>query len=447
METEEPEMDEQKKNWEKTLELLKLELQEVSFETWFLPLKFLRTDEKTDRVYLKPSNEMHQTILLNRYIPVLEAAIKTAFGKSYSVTFESSEKPSKNRQSTILGDEFFFNPRYNFSAFVVGANNKYAHAAAVAVAEAPSEAYNPLFIYGGSGLGKTHLMHAIGHYILQHSPSLKVLYVSSEMFTNEFIKALGERKMPEFKNKYRKIDVLLIDDIQFIEGKEAIQEEFFHTFNTLYELNKQIVITSDRAPGKLYNIDERLRSRFQCNIIADISIPDYETRVAILRKKADIENIDLNDDLVQVIELIAEKIKINIRELEGAFIRVVTFSNLMNEHIDIRFAKNILKDVLSSSDFTVTPEAIKKSVCKHFNLKIADIESSKRTKNISYPRQIAMYICRKLTDFSYPKIGEYFGIKNHTTVMYACDKITNDMKDNESLRNIINNLEKELSGN
>jgi len=442
-------MNELKKNWDKTLDILEPELSEVSFETWFLPLKPIRLDMASSRIYLKPSDEMHQSILTNRYIPVLENAIKAAFGKKYSVIFEF-EDISNPSAYEIMGknfnEEFYFNPRYNFSSFVVGNNNKYAHAAAVAVAEAPAEAYNPLFIYGGSGLGKTHLMHAIGHYILQNSPTLKVLYVSSEMFTNEFIKALGERKMPEFKNKYRNIDVLLIDDIQFIEGKESIQEEFFHTFNTLYELNKQIIISSDRSPSKLSNIEERLRSRFQWNIIADISAPDYETRVAILRKKADIENMEIDDNLTEVIGLIAEKIKMNIRELEGAFIRVITFSNLMNERIDIRFAKNILKDVLSSSDFTVTPENIKKQVCKHFNIKLSDIESAKRTKNLSFPRQIAMYICRDITDYSLPKIGECFGGRDHTTVLHACEKISSEMKTNESLKEIIENIKKDLTG-
>ena len=444
-------MSEQKKNWEKTLEILRPELPEVGFETWFLPLKFLRADDKTNRIYLKPNNELHQSILTNRYIPILETAIKASFGKKYSVIFEYAEDSLNNPSINILGknfnDEFYLNPRYNFSSFVVGGNNKYAHAAAVAVSEAPSKSYNPLFIYGGSGLGKTHLMHAIGHYILQHSPGLKVLYVSSEMFTNEFIKAITERKMQDFKNKYRNIDVLLIDDIQFIEGKEETQEEFFHTFTSLYELNKQIVISSDRAPSKLLNIDERLRSRFQSNLIADISLPEYETRVAILKKKADIENIEIDNDLTEVIEFIAEKIKMNIRELEGAFIRVVSFSNLMNDKIDLRFAKNILKDVLSSSDFAVTPDTIKKRVCTYFNIKIADLESQKRTKNLAYPRQIAMYFCRNITDMPYAKIGESFGGRDHSTVLHACEKISTDMKTDDSLKTIIKTIEKELTGN
>ncbi|MCL1982990.1 MAG: chromosomal replication initiator protein DnaA [Clostridiales bacterium] len=442
-------MDDINKNWERTLEILEPELPDVSFRTWFLPLKFLRVDEKKNCVFLDPGSEMHQSILTNRYLSMLEGSLKIAFGKNYNVMFEFSEDNQKNSDYSIFGkdftDEFYFNPRYNFSTFVVGNNNKYAHAAAVAVAEAPSEAYNPLFIYGGSGLGKTHLMHAIGHYILQNAPSLKVLYVSSEMFTNELIKALGEHKMVDFKNKYRKLDVLLIDDIQFFEGKESTQEEFFHTFNTLYELNKQIIISSDRAPSKLGNIEERLRSRFQWNLIADISPPDYETRVAILRKKADVENIDVSEDLLSVIELIAEKIKYNIRELEGAFNSVYSFSNIFNEKIDVRLAKTVLKDLLSASDSRITPESIKRCVCKHFNIKLPDIESPKRTKNLAYPRQVAMYLCREMTDCSFPKIGEYFGGRDHTTVLHACDKISKEIKVNDSLKNIINTLIKELT--
>ena len=440
-------MNELIENWKKTLEILEPKLSEISYETWFLPLKPIKIDEKTSRIYLKPADEMHQSILTNRYIPVLESSINTAFGKSYSVIFEYDEIPHNNAILKNFTDEFYFNPRYSFNSFIVGANNKYAYAASVAVAEAPSEAYNPLFIYGNSGLGKTHLMHAIGNYLAQNSPSLKVLYVSSEMFTNEFITALQNKKMPDFRNKYRKIDILLIDDIQFIEGKESIQEEFFHVFNSLHELNKQIIITSDTAPNKLQNIDDRLRSRFQWNIIADISNPDYETRVAILRKKAQIENIEMNQDLEEVIQLISEKIKLNIRELEGAFIRILTFSNLMNEKIDLKFAKSILKDILSSSDLKVTPETVKKVVCKHFNIKLSDIESAKRTKNLAFPRQIAMYLCREVTEESFPKIGEYFGGRDHTTVLHACQKISNELETNESLKEVIEIIRKELSLN
>ena len=329
---------------------------------------------------------------------------------------------------------------------MVGNSNKYAHAAALAVAESPSEAYNPLFIYGGSGLGKTHLMHAIGIYLLEKDPALSVLYVSSEMFTNELIKALREHNMNEFKSKYRKADVLLIDDIQFLEGKENTQEEFFHTFNALYDLNRQIIISSDRAPNKLVNLEERLRSRFQWNLIADIQPPDYETRVAILMKKAENMNIDIeeNPDFYDVICMIAEKIKDNIRELEGALIRVVSFSQLLKEKPDKNFAKKTLKDLFSNIETTVTPEKIKKAVCKHYGIKMADMESSKKTNNIAYPRQIAMYIVREMTDYSLPKIGQFFGGKHYTTVLYACEKIENDQKIDKNLKEIIENIKEEV---
>jgi chromosomal replication initiator protein len=445
-------MNDLKEKWSAVLEKLRPELSGISFETWLLPLEPLKVDEVKSHVFLEPPSEMHHSTLERRYMSVLESAIKDVFGTKYTAVLQSSEvSPRESLYDSDIeekfSDEYYFNPRYNFNSFVVGSNNKYAHAAAVAVAEAPSEAYNPLFIYGGSGLGKTHLMHAIGHFILKNSPLLKVLYVSSEMFTNEFINALSKRKMPEFKNKYRNIDVLLIDDIQFIEGKDGIQEEFFFTFNTLYELNKQIIISSDRAPNQLLKVDERLRSRFQWNIITDISAPDFETRVAILRKKAELENLDITPEFEEVIQLIAEKIKLNIRELEGAFMRVISFSSLMDEKIDLKFARAILKDVLSSSDLQITSENIKKAVCNHFNIKVLDIESSKRTKDLAYPRQIAMYLCRELTEDSLSTIGETFGKRDHTTVLHGYQKIDIEIKNNDSLKDIIDTLKKELNFN
>lgn len=343
-----------------------------------------------------------------------------------------------------LRKQKIFNPRYTFDNFVVGNSNKYAHAAALAVAESPSEAYNPLFIYGGSGLGKTHLMNAIGIYLLENNENLNVLYVSSEMFTNEFIKALGENKTREFKNKYRNVDVLLIDDIQFLEGKDTMQEEFFHTFNALYDNNKQIVISSDREPIKLVKLEERLRSRFAWNLVADMQPADYETRVAILMKKAENSNIEIDDDLYEVICLIAEKIKDNVRELEGAFNRIVSFSSLMGEKIDKPFAKRILRDIMQNSSTSPTPEKIKTIVSRYFKIKVSDMESSKRTNSVAFPRQIAMYLCREVTDYSLPKIGNLFGGRHYTTVMHACDKISDEIKTNESVREIINHLKKEI---
>lgn len=448
------------KIWEEVLEKLKENITPISFETWFKPLKIRRIDRDLNIVYIEISADKRNDFIINtiknRYLTTLEGAFKAVLNDDFRVVLKNSEnydsEELKNEQTKIqpknksLNKEKIFNPRFNFENFVVGNSNKYAHAAALAVAESPSEAYNPLFIYGGSGLGKTHLMHAIGIYLLEKDPALNVLYVSSEMFTNELIKALREHNMNEFKSKYRKADVLLIDDIQFLEGKENTQEEFFHTFNALYDLNRQIIISSDRAPNKLVNLEERLRSRFQWNLIADIQPPDYETRVAILMKKAENMNIDIeeNPDFYDVICMIAEKIKDNIRELEGALIRVVSFSQLLKEKPDKNFAKKTLKDLFSNIETTVTPEKIKKAVCKHYGIKMADMESSKKTNNIAYPRQIAMYIVREMTDYSLPKIGQFFGGKHYTTVLYACEKIENDQKIDKNLKEIIENIKEEV---
>ncbi len=431
-------------NWEKTLDLLRPELTAVSFDTWVYPLTPVKVDHKENKLYLSLYNDMAKSILEGRYITIIENAVKEAFGKKLKVIFIYSEDPQINQEDMNFTDELYLNPKYIFNTFVIGNNNRFAHAASLAVAESPSKAYNPLFIYGGAGLGKTHLMHAIGHYILQQNPRTKVLYVSSEMFTNELIKAIREDKNVEFRNKYRSIDVLLIDDIQFIEKKERTQEEIFHTFNTLYEANKQIIISSDRPPKEITTLEERLRSRFEWGLIADIQPPDYETRVAILRNKSELEGLETTESLLEVIGVIAEKIQSNIRELEGAFIRVIAYANLTGQKINRELAKEVLKDVFSSKDRPVTPELIKKHICKHFNIKQVDLESSKRSRNLAFPRQIAMYICRDLTDLSLPKVGESFGNRDHTTVLHACEKITNELKSNESLREVIKRIEQAI---
>lgn len=431
-------------NWEKTLELLRPELTAVSFDTWVYPLTPIKIDNKENKLYLSLYNDMAKSILEGRYINIIENAVKEAFGKKLKVVFVYSEENQADQEEINFTDELYLNPKYIFNTFVIGNNNRFAHAASLAVAESPSKAYNPLFIYGGAGLGKTHLMHAIGHYILQQNPKSKVLYVSSEMFTNELIKAIREDKNVEFRNKYRSIDVLLIDDIQFIEKKERTQEEIFHTFNTLYEANKQIIISSDRPPKEINTLEERLRSRFEWGLIADIQPPDYETRVAILRNKSELEGLETTDSLVEVIGVIAEKIQSNIRELEGAFIRVIAYANLTGQKINRELAKEVLKDVFSSKDRPVTPDLVKKYICKHFNIKQVDLESSKRSRNLAFPRQIAMYICRDMTSLSLPKIGEAFGNRDHTTVLHACDKISGEMKTNESLRDVIKELEQAI---
>ena len=438
----------------------------VSFDTWLKPLSIFQIDDDLKIAYLgvNKSKGIEVDFILNiirtRYIQIIEDCLETVLNDRFRAVvkdmddYKKLEEPAAEEEpqaqpvihtpKQTLNKEKIFNPRYNFDNFVVGNSNKYAQAAALAVAESPSEAYNPLFIYGGSGLGKTHLMHAIGIYLLENNPNINVLYVSSEMFTNELIRALRENKINEFKSKYRKVDVLLIDDIQFLEGKDNTQEEFFHTFNALYDSNKQIIISSDRAPNKLVNLEERLRSRFQWNLIADINPPDYETRVAILTKKAENMSIEVDDDLYDVICLIAEKIKDNIRELEGAFTRIVSFSQLLGEKADKNFARRTLKDILTDGDIKVTPEKIKKYICKHYGIKMSDLESSKKQNSIAYPRQVAMYLIREMTDYSLPKIGQMFGGKHYTTVMYACDKIEGEVKADPSFAQLIEQMKDDI---
>lgn len=450
-------MENKEKIWEQVLEITKDKTSPISFKTWIQPLSIYKIDTLVKIVYLHMDshNDFIANVVKNRYIPMLENSFKKVLNEKYSVVLkidssldeEFKEKEEKKEKPPIKKDDMFkiFNPKYTFDNFVVGDCNKYAHAAALAVAESPSEAYNPLFIYGGSGLGKTHLMHAIGIYLLEKDPTMNVLYVSSEMFTNELIKAISEKKTDLFKKKYREVDVLLIDDIQFLEQKDRMQEEFFHTFNTLYELNKQIIITSDRSPSKLVNLEERLRSRFMWNLIADIQPADYETRVAILINKAENENIEVTEDVYDVICMIAEKVKTNIRELEGAFQRIVSFSTLLDEKIDRNFAKKTLKDIIANNTDIITPEKIKKVVCRYYNIKVSDLDSQKKTNNIAYPRQVAMYICREMTDYSLPKIGSVFGGRHYTTVMHACDKIQKELLKNEELKSLIDDIKTEIN--
>ena len=334
------------------------------------------------------------------------------------------------------------NPKYTFDTFVIGNSNGLAHAACVAVAEAPAKAYNPLFLYGGVGLGKTHLMHAIGHHIITQKKNAKVAYISSEKFTNELINSIKDDKNEDFRNKYRNVDILLIDDIQFIAGKERTQEEFFHTFNSLHEANKQIIISSDRHPKEIPTLEDRLRSRFEMGLITDIQAPDFETRIAILRKKAQIENISVSNE---VMNYIAKNIKSNIRELEGALTRVVAYSSLTNKVITLELCVEALKDILvNKQNKEISIDDIKEKVSVEFGVKIDDFNSRKRARSISYPRQIAMYISRELTNLSLPKIGEEFGGRDHTTVLHACDKISNDLKNDLVLKERLDKIILEL---
>ena len=452
--------------WKDVLAQTRNELTEVSYRTWFLPLVPLEMDEEKSIMTLAISESFKAGMFVKnpRYLEILENAVKDVFKKQYNIliSHKSEEEIKKIMEGSAAEtarpsidsdnpykEEYYLNPKYNFDNFIVGPNNEYAHAVSLAVADNPSTAYNPLFIYGGSGLGKTHLMHAIGQHIMRTNPSLKVLYVSSEMFTSELIQALQDpvhknSKLNAFKAKYRTVDVLLIDDIQFIEGKDSTQLEFFHTFNTLYSHNKQIVISSDRHPNKLRDLDERLTSRIKSNIMADIQPPDFETRVAILRKKAEEEGIMIDSNTLEVIDLLAEKIKFNIRELDSALLRVISFSKFKNQPITAKFAKEYLTDIFSLRDIDISCESVKKAVCKKYNIKITDIESKKRNREFSMPRQIAMYICREMTDLSYPKIGESFGGRDHTTVLHACEKINKQIKIDPILAEDIRNLKEDI---
>jgi chromosomal replication initiator protein len=442
--------------WERTLEILQSELNPVSYETWIQSLRLVKLDEKKRVLHLSTNNEFIKSTLEKRYISIIEGILSDVCGEGMRVSVSVNEdvfpkkKSETNLYDGLLSEENIPNPRYNFNTFVVGKNNRLAHAAAVAVSEDPAvseqskTAYNPLFIYGGAGLGKTHLMHAIWHHINQNSPELRVLYVSSEMFTNELIKSIKDQKTVRFRNKYRNIDVFLIDDIQFIEKKESTQEEMFHTFNTLYESHKQIIISSDRPPKDFLTFSDRLRSRFEWGLIADIQSPDFETRVAILRNKAELDGHELTEDFLDVINLISEKIHSNIRELEGALNRVVAHGKLLGRNIDRELVRETLKDIFSSKENQPSSEDIKKYICKHFDIKVSDMESSKRARKYSYPRQIAMYLCRKMTTLSLPKIGESFGNRDHTTVMHATEKISNELLTNESLGEVLSKIEEDI---
>ncbi|HGT0468723.1 TPA: chromosomal replication initiator protein DnaA [Clostridioides difficile] len=433
--------------WDKTLQLIKGDLTSVSFNTFFkniVPLKI----HLNDLILLAPS-DFNKDILENRYLHLIEDAISQLSLKKYNIKFVLSEKEvaDLNSDSTDLNYRVLYpnlNPKYTFDTFVIGNSNRFAHAACVAVAESPAKAYNPLFLYGEVGLGKTHLMHAIGHHIVSQKKDSKVVYVSSEKFTNELINSIKDDKNEEFRNKYRNVDVLLIDDIQFIAGKERTQEEFFHTFNTLHEANKQIIISSDRPPKDIPTLEDRLRSRFEMGLITDIQAPDFETRIAILRKKAQLERIDVPNE---VMSYIAKNIKSNIRELEGALTRVVAYSSLSNRVISFDLATEALKDIITTSkNEEINVLRIKEKVSSVFNLKMEDFNSKKRTRSIAYPRQIAMYLTRELTDLSLPKIGEEFGGRDHTTVIHAHDKVSKDIEESEEIKTKIDKIISDLKG-
>ncbi|MEV2312733.1 chromosomal replication initiator protein DnaA [Paenibacillus larvae] len=440
--------------WQQVLSIIQTKLSKPSFDTW---LKSTRATVFTDTyVVICAPNNFAKEWLESRYAKMISSTIYEFLGKQVEIKFiVESEEDQVNPvpeavpdipKGPALGQEENYsnmmNSRYTFDTFVIGQGNRFAHAASLAVAEAPAKAYNPLFLYGGVGLGKTHLMHAIGHYVLEHNPEARVLYISSEKFTNEFINAVRDNRGEDFRNKYRTIDVLLIDDIQFISGKEGTQEEFFHTFNALHEEGKQIIISSDRPPKEIPTLEDRLRSRFEWGLITDIQPPDLETRIAILRKKAKAENLEIPNEAMLYI---ANQIDTNIRELEGALIRVVAYSSLINQDITTHLAAEALKDIIPSSrPRVITIQDIQQKVGEFYGLKLEDFKARKRTKAVAFPRQVAMYLSRKLTDFSLPKIGDAFGGRDHTTVIHAHEKISEAVKKDQELYKIIQSITEKI---
>lgn len=432
---------------------MQTKISKPSYDTWLsqTTVKDLTNDVLTVMV----PNDFIKNWLDQRYTKVIDTLLYEMTGAELNVKFriideaeeeEKLEKPMPPDDNINTFTPNMLNPKYTFDTFVVGAANRFAHAACLAVAEAPAKSYNPLFIYGGVGLGKTHLMHAIGHYVREYHPERKVAYLSSEKFTNEFINSIMDNKADHFRNKYRNVDILLVDDIQFLAGKEQTQEEFFHTFNTLHEENKQIIISSDRPPREIPTLEERLRSRFEWGLITDISPPDLETRIAILSKKAKAEGLD--DISNDVMLYIANQINTNIRELEGALIRVIAYSSLVNQDIDVQLTTEALKDIIPNNrPKKITVKSIQQLIAKKYNITVEEILSKKRTKSIAFPRQIAMYMAREMTDMSLPKIGEEFGGRDHTTIIHGHKKITEEIKQDQTIASEITAYMEELKDN
>ena len=440
--------------WNDALEYIQEKVPKQVYETWFIPVVLDRIEETT--AYLAVPNKFFGDWLGEHYHDLLAEAVSAAQGGGrMDVSFVVNHKqvpaqaqPDQSAPDTA-GRGFVasrskrgiqLNPKYTFKSFVVGAGNQFAHAACMAVAEQPAKAYNPLFLYGGVGLGKTHLLNAIGNYLAERS-DLRIAYLTTEQFTNEVINSIRYDKMVDLRKRYRNVDMLMIDDIQFLAGKERTQEEFFHTFNTLYEAHKQIVLSSDRFPKDMPDIEERLRSRFEWGLIADLQPPDVETRIAILRKKSEDERITLPED---VIHFLATTMKNNIRELEGSLVRVGAYSSLTGQAITLEMAKNVLRDLIGDKKKIVSIEDIQEAVGSKYHVKIADLKSRRRSKTLVHPRQIAMYLCRELTDASFPEIGRQFGGKDHTTIIHACRQITKAREADGALHTTLEGLKEKI---
>ncbi len=442
-------------NWEEIKITIKKEydLSDISFNTWIAPLKFYDVEDNTVKIVI-PSDKAHAvSYISSKYKSYFQVSISEMFNHEYSISFllekdlnQNKEKEEENYIYNINSAKANLNPKYNFDTFVVGSNNKFAHSAALAVAESPGEVYNPLFLYGGAGLGKTHLMHSIGHFILEQNSEMKVLYVNSEQFTNEVIESIrsgNAASMTNLREKYRTIDVLLLDDVQFIIGKESTQEEFFHTFNALHTAGKQIILSSDKPPKEMEILDERFRSRFEWGLIADIQAPDYETRMAILKKNTMNYATDIDEE---ILKYIATNIKSNIRELEGALRKVIASSKLNNTELSLSLAEDALKDIIyPEAPKEITPELIMNVVGEHFGVSVSDITSSKRNSEFVLPRQIFMYLCREMIDIPFKSIGNLLGKKDHSTIMHGVDKIKKEMQTNDDIRNKVDIIKKKIN--
>lgn len=443
-----------KENWDLIKETLKTEydLSEISYNTWVKPLRFHSVDHDVVTIMI-PSDQAHALkYISSKYKSYFQVTVSEMFNHTYDIDFilekdaDDEMMSAPGSVSNINYENANLNSKYRFDTFVVGGNNKFAHSASLAVAESPGVAYNPLYLYGGAGLGKTHLMHSIGHFILEHNPDMKVLYVTSEQFTNEVIESIrsgNASKMTKLREKYRTVDVLLIDDVQFIIGKESTQEEFFHTFNVLHSAGKQIILSSDKPPKEMETLEERFRSRFEWGLIADIQPPDYETRMAILKKNAENYNKEINEEIFQYI---ATNIKSNIRELEGAFNKVIAYSKLNKVEINLSSVQEALKDIISPNEKKqITSGLIVEVVAEHFGITPEDIMSKRRNTEYVLPRQICMYLCRKYTDDSLQSIGKAVGKKDHTTVIHGIEKITEDIEKNDELKGKIDIIIKKLN--
>ena len=436
--------------WSQAVAEIKERIGRQNYETWIKPIAFVSRNK--NEICLDVPNKFFRDWLTEHYLGQIQEIVSALAKHEVKIVFEINEKPNRQanaengakreERERVQKTDSNLVAKYTFQNFVVGASNQFAHAACVAVANQPGEHYNPLFIYGGVGLGKTHLVNAIGHHSASQRRGVKVVYLSSESFMNELIGSLRRDKMDEFKKKFRNVDILILDDVQFIAGKERTQEEFFHTFNSLYESHKQIVITSDKFPKEIPGIEDRLRNRFEWGLIADIQPPDMETRVAILQKKAENEGVQLPHD---VAFFLASNIDSNVRELEGSLTRLGAFSSLTKAAITVELAKDVLRNTLKNAQQEITVENIQKTICDYFNVRIADLKAKRRTQNIALPRQVAMYLCRKYTETSFPAIGDKFGGRDHSTVIHASKTIERKIKEDPHMQTTIEKLERNLN--